>query len=200
MRHFFGYDINGALRSIETYGPAGWPTDHCLINPACNKAAVLSLKEDRAAKNPEVIGWVLFDCGCNAGSGHLIRDCPCVAKKFANGYVDVATKTLKSKPQRSVYVDGALVNDRDTVSKPPGAVVRLKIVSADMENGQVAQCAQKGQIEIAAEPSWEMTFNGGETEEKVLVAPAQGTKGSVFIGGIRVRPLMFQLRGFAEVQ
>jgi hypothetical protein len=198
MRHFFGYDINGSLRSIETYGPAGWPKDHCLINPACNKAAVLSLKEDRAGKNPDIVGWVLFDCGCDVAAGRLVRDCKCVTNRFSNSYVDMTVKTLKPKPTRSVYIDGVLINDKDVVTKNPGAAIKLKIVSADMETGQIVECGQKGPVDVAPEATWQMTFSSGETEEKTLTAPAQGTKAVVFMAGTRVRPFMFTLRGFVS--
>lgn len=200
MRHFFGYDVNGTLRSVETYGPAGWPTDHCLINPDCVKQAVTSLKEERGANSPDVVGWVLFDCPCNPADGHLLRDCQCISSKFSSSYVDMTTKTLRAKPQRSVYLDGILVNDREVVTRTPGAQVRLKIVAADMENGQTVQCMQHGQVEVAPETSWEMTFSNGTTEEKILIAPSQGTKGTVYLAGSRVKPLMFQLRGFAGAQ
>lgn len=197
MRHYFGYDIDGVLRSMETYGPTGWPSDACMADPDCAAEAALSLRASRSNKNPEIIGWVLFDCCCDPSQGCCLRDCHCIGDKFAESYVDVSTKTIKAKPMRTVYVDDVVVKSRDTITKSPGTVVTLKIVSANMPDGEKVKCVQKGVIDLALEDEWELTFTGGETDTKTLTAPSQGTKGGVHLHGRYMRPHHFLLRGFA---
>lgn len=197
MRHYFGYDINGNLRSYEANGPVGWPPGQCLADTECQAIAVTSLRNSRAITDPDIIGWVPFDCSCNVANGETIRDCKCVDSKFAESYVDVPTKTLRSKPLRSVYIDDVLIADQDVITRAPGTPVRLKVASEGAENGSTVVCAQRGPAEVALETTWEMTFLAGVTEEKVLIAPAQGSRGAVVMAGARVRPFRFFLRGFA---
>lgn len=196
MRHYFGYDIDGNLRSYESYGPVGWPSNHCLEDPNCEAAAVTSLRESRAVKHPEISDWVLFDCPCSPANGDVLKNCACASPKFAESYVDVQTKTIKTKPLRTVYVDGQVVTDKETVTRAPGAQVDLKVISNGMPDGAKVTCVQRGTTDIALEDTWEMTFANGTTETKSLVAPAQGAKGFLFISGPRIRPLVFALRGF----
>lgn len=198
MRHYFGYDNDGNLRSYEAYGPVGWPHNHCLEDPNCEATSVTSLRETRASDSPYIIDWVLFDCPCDPAQGAILRDCPCIPGKFSSSYVDTATRSIKSKPARTVYVDGVLIQDGETVTRTPGAQVLFKVVASGLPDGSIVNCAQRGQVDVAIDPQWDMTIVGGTTEEKALVAPSQGTKGLVFIGGAKIRPFSFYLRGFAE--
>ena len=196
MRHYFGYDINGALRSIENYGPAGWPANFRMDDPDCTADVVTSLRERRASKNPEIIGWVLFDCQCDASQGAIIADCKCCNSKFSTSYVDVQTKTLKTKPLRTVYIDSDVVNNGDIVTRAPGTVVTLK-VAASLPDGEIVHCVQTGQVDLTLDDEWDLTFTNGVTDTKSLTAPAQGSRGAVAISGPRIRPMSFFLRGFA---
>ena len=96
MRHYFGYDIDGNLRSLETYGPVGWPAEFCMEDPECLADSVTSLRESRLKNAPEIINWVVFDCPCDPGQGDLLKNCTCVNIKFAESYVDTAAKTMNS--------------------------------------------------------------------------------------------------------
>jgi hypothetical protein len=116
--------------------------------------------------------------------------------KFPESYVDTATKTLKIKPLRSVVVDGEPVENRGVITRPPGTQVTVKVVAAGIPDGETVKCTQKGTIDIALEDEWTLTFQNGETETTTLIAPAQGTKGTLAIEGKLLRPLMFLLRGF----
>lgn len=197
MRHYFGYDVNGDLRSWEVYGPAGWPPGQCLADTACQAVSVTSLRESRAATDPQIIGWALYDCPCSVADGALIKNCECVRSKYAESYVDTTTKVLLSKPLRTVYVDDVVVADAAVITRAPGVEIRLKVASEGAVNGSKVYCTQAGPGEVAPEPSWEMTFLAGSTEEKILTTPAQGTRGLVVMAGSRVRPFRFFLRGFA---
>lgn len=198
MRHYFGYDINGRLRSVEVYGPIGWPADKCMADPSCVAEAVTSLREQRSGDAPEIINWVLYDCSCDPGQGHLLRDCKCFNTQFAEHTVDVQNKVMVPKPLRTVYIDDVVVGNRDIVTRAPGTAVVLKIVSAGMPDGEKALCTQGGAVDLTLDDAWELTFSNGETDTKTLVAPSQGTKGGVGIGGKLMRPLIFYLRGFAS--
>ena len=197
MRHYFGYDIDGGLRSYESYGPAGWPTNACLADPACVAKSVTSLRESRTGTAPDIINWVLFDCPCDPGQGALLKDCKCASNRFGESYVDVSTKTLRPKPTRTVMIDGNPVDLNSTITKNPGETVVLKVVSAGMPDGAKIHCAQKGMADIALEPEWDLLVSNGESDTKVLTAPAQGTKGVVIMSGRLFRGFSFQLRGFA---
>lgn len=197
MRHYFGYDIDGKLRSVETYGPTGWPTDKCMADPTCNAKAVASLRERRGKGDPEIINWALFDCPCDPAKGLILRDCSCLNTKFATSYVDVQTKTLHTKPQRTVYVDGEVVTHNQLVTRAPGNPVEVQIASAGMPDGYVIQCFQKGTVDLHLEDEWGLEVTNGVSETTVLIAPAQGTRGVFSINGKMVRPMSFVLRGFA---
>ena len=196
MRHYFGYDLDGNLRSYESYGPAGWPTSHCLEDGECDEAAVSSLREMRNKQNPEIVNWVLYDCPCDPAQGDLLRNCKCAGPKIAESYVDTNARVIRPKPIRTVVVDGQVVADREVVTAAPGTSVDFKVVCHGLPDGEKVKCVQKGSVDITVEDEWEMTIANGETETKTLVAPAQGTKGYIMIGGTRVRPLTFGLRGF----
>jgi hypothetical protein len=197
VRHYFGYDINGSLTTVEIYGPSGWPSTHCMEDPECMEAAVTSLRESRAKDAPGVIDWVVFDCPCDPGQGDLLKDCGCFNTKYAENYVDTVSKTLVPKPMRTVLVDDVVVTPNQVITKDPGTVVVLKISAVGMPDGETAVCAQKGMVDLCLEDAWDLTFTGGVTDTKELTAPAQGTKGAVFVGGRLMRPMSFILRGFA---
>jgi hypothetical protein len=197
VRHYFGYDINGILSSVETYGPAGWPANLCMENPECLEDAVTSLRVSRAKNSPNIVNWVVFDCPCDPGQGALLKDCPCVGSKFAESYVDTTAKVMIPKPMRTVYVDGVVVQHMDVITREPGTKVILKLVADGLPDGAKAVCSQKGQVDLTLEDEWELLFTAGKSDTKELTTPAQGTKGVCSIGGDLMRPLAFLLRGFA---
>lgn len=197
MRHYFGYDIDGNLRSVEAYGPAGWPATHCLEDGSCEQPAVTSLWESRADDTPAIVNWVVYDCPCDPAAGALLRDCVCFNAKFAESYVDPQTKTLKTKPTRQIYVDGEVIESGSIITRAPGTTITFKLVSANMPDDEVVRCIQRGTVDIAENDEWELVFQGGETPEGTLIAPAQGTRGSIVFTGKLLRPANFFLRGFA---
>ena len=196
MRHYLGYDINGSLASIEAFGPVGWPADARMEDSENDVASVTSLRESRAVSSPGIVNWVLFDCPCDPGQGDLLKNCVCVPSKFAESFVDTATKTLKPKPMRTVYIDGEVVSDQSVITRDPGTTMTLKVASNLMPDGEIVNCVQKGIVDLTLDDEWELTFAAGETDTKTLVAPAQGSRGAVAIGGRLVRPLVFFVRGF----
>ena len=196
MRHYFGYDNTGTLRSVETYGPAGWPNDKCLADPECLAESVVSLRESRGKRDPDIVNWVLFDCPCDAGQGDLLKNCKCVSPKFAESYVDLDTKTILPKPNRTVYIDGEVVQNGGVVTRAPGTAVDLKVVSAGMADDTELTCVQGGMADVSMDDQWTLTFTGGETDTKTLVTPSQGNKGSISISGPKFRGIIVWLRGF----
>jgi len=195
MRHYFGYDINGHLKTIEMYGPSGWPLDQRMDDANCEHKGVTSLRASRVTTAPNVVGWVLYDCPCSPNSS--CRDCKCINTKFATSFVDAGTKALVDKPLRTILVDNQPVDNEAVITRDPGATVVFKVSSPTMPDGEKALCIQRGSVDIALEDEWYLTFTNGMSEAKTLIAPAQGTRGVVHIGGGKVRPLAFFLRGFA---
>lgn len=199
MRHYFGYDINGQLRSLEIYGPTGWPTDQCMEDPDCADASVTSLREARAKNAPDIINWVLYNCPCDAGQGDLVKDCVCFNSKFSESVVDVPNKTLIAKPLRTVFLDDVAIENEGEVFKTPGSTVVLKIFSAAMPDGEKATCVQRGIVNMTIEDEWELSFQNGMSETKALIVPPEGIKGIVAIGGRLMRPIAFLVRGHTSV-
>jgi len=197
VRHYFGYDDNGELKAIEIYGPTGWPSDQCMADPNCRHKGVTSLRESRAKTAPSVIGWVLYDCPCDADSGHLVTNCVCFNKKFAESYVDTQMKLLISKPLRTVLIDNVPISHGEIVTRNPGTSVVLKIAAIGVPNGEKAHCTQKGIVDLTLDDEWDLLFENNLSETKTLITPAQGSKGAVHIGGKLLRPMTFCLRGFA---
>lgn len=198
MRHYFGYDINGDLLAIETYGPAGWPTDHCMEDPQCVKDSVCSLRESRAKNAPGIIDWVLYDCPCNAGQGAILKNCTCVNSKYGVSYVDVASRVLRPKPMTTVYIDSVAIQSGDIITRDPGTQMTLKVTGNGVPDGTVVRCVQKGSVDLVLDDEWELEFSNGVSTTKVLTAPAQGARGIVNVSGTLIRPVIFSVRGFAS--
>lgn len=198
MRHYFGYTITGELVTIEVYGPAGWPAGKCLANPDCNADAVTSLKASRAIKNPEVVGFIPYDCPCD-GATKLIKDCKCIGRKFANSYVDVVNKTLVEKPARTVQVDGEAVEDKAVLLRPPGTILNLKVVAPGIPDGQTATFIQRGSVNLLDADELTLTFTGGESNTVTLLTPPAGLRGDLWLGGRMVRPFSMGVRGSTGV-
>ena len=196
MRHYFGYDINGTLLSVEAYGPIGWPADYCMEDPECLADSVVSLRESRARNSPGIINWVLYDCPCDPGQGVLLKDCTCVNSTFGVSYVDVLGKAMHPKPMQTVYVDTTVVKAGDIITKSPGTQMILKITGQGVPDGTIARCAQKGSVDLTLDDEWEMVFERGVSTTKTLTAPAQGSRGIVSISGTLIRPITFAVRGF----
>lgn len=197
MRHYFGYDVDGTLVSVETYGPAGWPSNLCLEDPECQEDSVVSLRERRAQVAPELIDWVVFDCPCDPAQGDLLRNCNCVGPKFAESYVNTQNRSLVAKPLRSVYVDDVLIHNGDIITKDPGTIVTMKVVVSQVPDGTKVHCIQRGAVDLTLEDEWDLIVENGTTGTKDLIAPAQGTKGVVAVSGPMIRPMTFCVRGFA---
>jgi len=196
MRHYFGYDVEGRIRSVEVYGPTGWPHGKCMMDPNCEDPAVVSLRESRNKSQPEIIGWVLDDCCCDPSQGARVKDCRCNEETLSTKYVDVAAKVLKTKPLAQVMVDGAVVTTGSIVTRPPGTAVSLHVVSEGMPDETTIRCVQKGPVDITIEDEWDLTISGGKTESVPLVAPAPGTRGALQLFGKLMRPTTIFLRGF----
>jgi hypothetical protein len=207
MRHFFGYDADGRLRSIETYGPRGWPICDCdacesselngMLNSACVAPRCVSLRESRDRGPVDYEGFILYDCPCDAAVD-LLRDCTCISDFGGTHYVDVSAQTFVPKPSLTVKLDDETIVDRQVVSREPGAVAVLKLLVPGIPDGTVALLFQKGQIDIYPDDDISVTFSGGESTTLNLVAPAPGTKGTLVIDtGKYIRGISFQLRGFA---
>jgi len=192
MRHYFGYRADGTLASVETYS-GGWPQGVCMADLGCDHPTVTNLRAVRAQNNPEIVGFVAYDCDCPSDE----ETCDCINDKFAGHCVNIETKQFVAKPTTAVFVGGTQVLHGETVTRPPGAAVKLKVVSPDSPDGATLSFATKGPVEISLESQITLTFTHGETQEITLVAPAQGSKGTAFITGKLARPFAFSLRGFA---
>lgn len=204
MRHFLGYKSTGEIATIETFGPGGWPTScgSCeggcdpMTNINCVYPPAVDLKNKRANRNPEIVGYVLYDCPCS--SSNPVCQPGCYNNFMSTHYVDVETKTALSKPSVEMQIDAVAVADKDLVDKLPGTDVVLKLVGPDVPDGATATCSTKGPVDITPEgpDTFQLTFSGGVTNTKTLTTPAQGSKGRVFLGGKYVRFQGFTLRGW----
>ena len=199
MRYFFGYLANGGLTSVESYTPGGWPDCDCspgctgLSNPDCGNALCISLRAGRAQHRPDIVGYVDYNCPCPTDlaqcAGH-------VEAVYASHYV--VDGELVEKAETTHFLDGEPLTVSDqTILKVPETTIAYKIASPGIPDGSKAYCFQGNATRVAPEENWEMTFTDGETEEKTLIAPAQGSNGEVRVAGPLINGIRFNILGWA---
>lgn len=203
MRHFFGYRADGVLGSMETYG-GGWPHCNChpncelLADPECRKESVVSLRTRRADRNPDIVGFILYDCPCPPEDKTCEQNC--INQQMAHYYVDLATKSFVAKPVTNFHIDGqALVPDQK-LDLVPGTPVNFKIVGPDVPDGETVRMGTLGQFDVFVEdldPFIDLEFQGGETSVMQLHPPPQGAKVTLVITGKYVRPQRVCVRGWS---
>lgn len=203
MRHYYGYKSDGTIGSIEVYG-GGWPVCmcregcKCLADPSCKMPACVSLRARRAKVNPDIIGFVLYDCPCKKEDHkHCIG---CLNEFPANSYVDVQTGEAITKPLMTVQLDGQVVEHNSVNSAPPGSKKFLTIVCPEVPDGAIVNFSVgSGGADITAGPNeFTETVVGGTIPSVELVAPGQGAKGAIVVYGKYIRPRQIILRGWAD--
>lgn len=203
MKHFLGYRSNGTIASVETYSPGGWPDCNCcedcecLASPGCMMEACVSLRAKRADRNPDIVGYIAYDCPCPKTES--ICNLGCYNTFSAVNYVDVSTKTAKPKPTSVMQLDDIDVVADSTVSRPPGTAAEFKLVGPDIPDGSVVDVLTKGPADITEGPNQlQLTFTGGVTDSVTFYSPGQGVKVMVSVSGKFIRPRTFQFRGFGS--
>jgi len=198
MRHYFGYLADGALTSIETHTPGGWPPCDCspgcegLSNPDCKHENSTTLRASRAKHRPDIVGYIAYDCPCPAEMKHCAGH---VSVVFAENWV--VDGKLTPKPVTKHYIDGEEVTQGQTIARPPGTELEYKIASPGIPDGTKVNCSQARSTWVAPEAEWEMVFTNGETPVKRLVVPAQGAVGMVKAAGMLARGTRFRILGWA---
>jgi hypothetical protein len=190
MRHFFGYRANGALGSVHTYH-GGWPLDMDLRDPNSPSELVRKQRARFAEHNPDIVGFLAFDCSCDHAQGV----CECVSAAHATMYAK--NGELVAKPTTTVMkVDGVTVSDGERLIRPPGTKVQFHLECPDVPDGQEVNIFIKGAILHPDLPE-HLSVSGGKTASLEITAPAQGSFGQFFLGGIMFIPARFDLVGFA---
>jgi hypothetical protein len=188
MRHYFGYRADGALGSIHTFH-RGWTADRDVCDANCTDVTVQKLRARMLAK--DIVGFVCYECDCPPDKG----SCDCVGVTHASSFVKDGV--LVAKPLTTqVKIDGSFVDHKERVPRAPGTKVTLQIAAPDVDDGQKVGVFIHGAV-LALSDQHELTVTGGVSETLELTAPAQGSAGTVMIGGIQVRTLAFDLLGFA---
>src|SRR5579862_1191028 len=116
MRHYFGYNQDGVLVSTEMMG-GGWPEDHKLEHHDSPHDVVKGVRERRLLSNPEVSGFVAYECGCPTSKG----SCACCVSMKHNGMV--VNGELVLKPHPAIFVDGQKLDLSATTKGLDGAPV-----------------------------------------------------------------------------
>ena len=202
MRHFIGYRADGTLAPLETYSPGGWPVCQCregcgcLADHTCMMDACVSLRTSRMNRNPDIVGFALYDCPCP--STEEICETGCFNTQFANHYIDIGTKSFVAKPAISMQIDNVGISNEEVVSRPPGNTCVFKLVGPDIPDGAEAYITTSNQVDIVEGPNrFQLFFTNGSTPEVTLYAPSQGAKSRLTISGKYIRPQWLILRGFA---
>lgn len=204
MRHFVGYGADGTPLSYESYSPGGWASicENCnggcdgLADTSCSNPSVVSLRNKRAEKNPEIVGFIVYDCpcpttefGCNVGH----------TSDWANlHYINPDAKQWIEKPGVQVYLDGEeIVENGVVIDRSPGATATLKIVGPEVPNGSKLVIGTSGPVDIIDGPDiFDVEVNDGQSEEITFIAPAQGIRVAVGITGKWTPSKSFYLRGW----
>lgn len=196
MRHFLGLDADNNLISTHTHktyqtGLGGWAEDFDLDNPNSENPVVIGYKQ--RLKNKKIVRWKLLDCPCSPSKGV----CGCASQARCSMRVD-DNDALVPKPTCGFVIDGAPYDPNAALDRPPGTAMTLKIAGAEVPDNTTVTLAQGTQIQLmqTQEPSIELTFNGGETEEVTLYAPTHGLTGRVQAHGTHTCPMMFKVRGW----
>jgi len=198
MRHFFGYLSDGALTSMETYNPGGWPICDCspgcpgLSNPDCKNSLSTSLRKSRAVSRPDIVGYVLYDCPCPPEMGQCDSHVSVVY-----GASMVVDGELVDKPMTTHYINGEPIEADQVLSRPPGTELEYMIAAPGIPDGTKVICFQGTATWVAPEPEWEMVFTDGQTPTKTLIVPAQGALGIVTAAGSLARGIRFKVLGWA---
>lgn len=207
MRHFMGYNADGVIASLESYSPGGWPSicENCtggcegLADTACKNPSVVSLRTKRADKNPEIVGFIAYDCPCPSTAfgceGNHQND-------WTNlHYVDVATGEWVKKPGVSLTLDGQPVAGEDElINKEPGTTSIFKIIAPSVPDGENLVLGTFGPFDIVDGPDlMTVEINNGESEDITFYAPAHGIKVMVGVSGKWTPVKRFQFRGWPVV-
>jgi len=157
--------------------------------------AVASLRKRRSANNPEVVGFIAYDCPCSSA----LKRCDenhC-SSWLADNYVDVDTKTWAAKPAITVQIDGSDTPPDTVVSKTPITTVAFKVVGSGVPDGATVTVNTKGPVDITDGPDeFELTFTDGQTDTVSLIVPGHGIKGRIVLHGKYSRPTLVYLRGW----
>lgn len=188
MRHFFGYRADGSLGSIHTFH-RGWTADRNVCDPNCTDVTVQKLRARMLAKG--ISGFICYECDCPPDVG----SCDCVGVAHQTSFAKDGA--LAAKPLTTqIKIDGSFVDHKERVPRAPGTKVTLQVITPDVDDGQKVGVFIHGAV-LSLSDQHELTVTGGQTETLELTAPAQGAAGTVTIGGIQIRTLMFDLLGFA---
>lgn len=198
MRHYFGYDARGNLVSTEMMA-GGFPKDCALDEKICAHPIANQIKAIRAKENPEVVGFIAYDCECE--SGDSTATCPCVGVKRDRGRV--VEGKLVDKPAPMVYIDGAImVLNGDPIVKAPGSSLMLQFGLPGVETGEVVlvNASRSVTLTLALNNKTASTFTveNGKTAPIKITMPAQGLSGCIMVLGETIAPLRLTFTAFAQ--
>lgn len=194
MRYYFGHDSNGVLISTEAT-TGGFSEEHRLDNPVCGHPLVDFHRKTRLDRNPEVVGFIGYDCPCD-GDAPRVCGCACVNKKRLTGRVKDGK--LVDKPTPIMTLDGipVEVSEKPIVKKPGARVLIAFQVSEEAENSILIVSGGKSQAQLSLCLPKNLAVTKGITPTIELVVPAQGISSSLYVFGACISPLTVNFIGF----
>lgn len=208
MRQYFGYDVSGFLVTTELVA-GGWP-DAARLDQVDSTHNLVAIHRGLTSKaNPAVVGFASYDCPCPGGqaAGGVTRGCDCCKKMRQRGIV--ADGVLVLKPTPALVVDGVALDPatategldgsaRYTLVKPPSTGTTIHLQAPDSANGSSVSMSQGPGATLTLGLPQTLSFSAGATPSVGLVAPAQGSSGSLVFIGQRIAPVRVTLTGFAS--
>lgn len=202
MRYFLGYDASGKFVTLEIYNPDGFPLDCDLDCDHPTHEYAVMLKNMRAEANPEVIGFVAYECGHSSGQINGILP---ACRKFHCSYFDIEEGIIKDKPQIELHLNGVkklticdtCVGEVQEIRAEPNQIAKLKFVSNEIPDG--ASIHLDGSISAILsldEPVQNLVFIDGETPEVDYLVPMTGMASSLELSGKWCTNIGVMIRGW----
>ena len=187
MRHYFGYDNTGAIKSIEII-TFGFTDEHRFTDPDCDHPVVAPIQARRA--DIGVNSFIAYDCPCLPEK----RVCNCPHQKFSQSFVD--NGSLVDRYTYDILLDDSPVNDGDTIINPPGTQLVLKLSNSNAPDSTQVNLQDAAAVAALSENT-SLTISGGESGTLNIYTPAQGMTACVVIYSDKMVVKKIYLKGFA---
>jgi hypothetical protein len=195
MRHYLSYSAEGEITGIHahqqaTTGLRGWPEHFEIDNPDTEQPDSRTWLDN--LKTKPTGGFIRYECPCSPAQ----QDCNCANERRLSHYIEGGE--FVARTTAIVQIDGEAVEPDATVSRPPGSVLKLKVLCDDPDETVTILQTVAPQLLESTDPTIALPVVDGATAEVNVYSPAQGFTGSLYITSRCFRPVKLNIRGWGS--